>query len=76
LAGGSKVLAANVYARQYRAFQRTNRDLLSPDWNPATCRLPHTAHEAPFLLPVVIDVTHESQAGAQEDFLRLQWGEA
>ena len=43
------------------------------EWNLATRRLLNMAHDAPFLVPVVIDGTREVDARVPEEFLRTQW---
>ena len=43
------------------------------EWNLATRRLLNMAHDAVFLVPVVIDGTLEADARVPEEFLRVQW---
>ncbi len=43
------------------------------EWNLATHRLLDMAHDAAFLMPVVIDGTHEADARVPEEFLRAHW---
>ena len=43
------------------------------EWNLATRRLLNMAHDAPFLVPVVVDETREADARVPEEFLRAQW---
>ena len=43
------------------------------EWNIATRRLMNMAQDAAFLMPVVIDETHEAEARVPEEFLRAQW---
>ena len=43
------------------------------EWNLATRRLLDMAHDAAFLVPVVIDDTRENDARVPEEFLRAQW---
>ena len=43
------------------------------EWNLATRRLVNRAHDAAFLMPVVIDETREADARVPEEFLRAQW---
>lgn len=43
------------------------------EWNLATRRLLNMAHDAVFLVPVVIDDTREAGARVPEEFLRAQW---
>ena len=43
------------------------------EWNLATRRLMNMAHDAAFLVPVVIDETREADARVPEEFLRAQW---
>src|SRR6185436_9634717 len=59
------VISAQTNARIEGYFRR--------EWNLATRRLLDMAHDAAFLVPVVIDDTRESQARVPEEFLRAQW---
>jgi hypothetical protein len=59
------VISAHTNARIEGYFRR--------EWNLATRRLLDMAHDAAFLVPVVIDDTRESQARVPEEFLRAQW---
>jgi len=43
------------------------------EWNLATRRLVNIAHDAAFLVPVVVDGTREDDARVPEEFLRAQW---
>ena len=43
------------------------------EWNLATRRLLNMAHDAVFLVPVVVDGTLEADARVPEEFLRAQW---
>ena len=43
------------------------------EWNLATRRLVNRAHDAAFLMPVVIDETREADARVPEEFFRAQW---
>ena len=43
------------------------------EWNLATRRLVNRAHDAAFLMPVVVDETREADARVPEEFLRAQW---
>ena len=43
------------------------------EWNLATRRLVNRAHDAAFLMPVVIDQTREADARVPEEFFRAQW---
>src|SRR5688572_15169476 len=43
------------------------------EWTLATRRLVNRAHDAAFLLPVVVDDTRESDARVPEEFFRSQW---
>jgi TolB-like protein len=43
------------------------------EWNLATRRLLNMAHDAVFLVPVVVDETLEADARVPEEFLRAQW---
>lgn len=43
------------------------------EWNLATRRLLDMAHDAAFLVPVVIDGTLEADARVPEEFLRAHW---
>ncbi|MDP9198972.1 MAG: tetratricopeptide repeat protein, partial [Pseudomonadota bacterium] len=43
------------------------------EWNLATRRLLNMAHDAAFLVPVVVDGTREDDARVPEEFLRAQW---
>jgi Predicted integral membrane protein len=59
------VISAHTDARIEGYFRR--------EWNLATRRLLDMAHDAAFLVPVVIDDTRESHARVPEEFLRAQW---
>lgn len=59
------VISAHTNARIEGYFRR--------EWNLATRRLLDMAHDAAFLLPVVIDDTRESEARVPEEFLRAHW---
>ena len=59
------VISAHTNARIEGYFRR--------EWNLATRRLLDMAHDAAFLVPVVIDDTRESHARVPEEFLRAQW---
>ena len=59
------VISAQTDARIEGYFRR--------EWNLATRRLLDMAHDATFLVPVVIDDTRESYARVPEEFLRAQW---
>jgi TolB-like protein len=43
------------------------------EWNLATRRMMNMAHDAAFLVPVVIDGTREAHARVPEEFLRAHW---
>ncbi len=43
------------------------------EWNLATRRLVNRAHDATFLVPVVVDETREADARVPEEFFRAQW---
>jgi TolB-like protein len=43
------------------------------EWNLATRRMMNMAHDAAFLVPVVIDGTREADARVPEEFLRAHW---
>ena len=43
------------------------------EWNLATRRLVNRAHDAAFLMPVVVDETREADARVPEEFLWAQW---
>lgn len=43
------------------------------EWNLATRRLVNRAHDAAFLMPVVVDETREADARVPEESLRAQW---
>jgi TolB-like protein/Flp pilus assembly protein TadD len=59
------VISAHSNARAEGYFRR--------EWNLATRRLLDMAHDATFLVPVVIDATREDRARVPEEFLRVQW---
>jgi len=59
------VISAHTNARTEGYFRR--------EWNLATRRLLDMAHDAPFLVPVVVDDTREVDARVPEEFLRAQW---
>src|SRR5688572_29073170 len=43
------------------------------EWHLATRRLVNRAHDAAFLMPVVVDETREADARVPEEFLQTQW---
>lgn len=59
------LISANTQARQEGYFRR--------EWNLGAERTHDMAAGTPFLLPVVIDDTLESEALVPEEFLRFQW---
>ena len=59
------LISAHTNARIEGYFRR--------EWNLATRRLLDMAHDAAFLLPVVIDETREADARVPEEFFRAQW---
>ena len=59
------VISAHTNARMEGYFRG--------EWNLATRRLLNMAHDAVFLVPVVIDETLEVDARVPEEFLRAQW---
>ena len=59
------LISAHTNARLEGYFRR--------EWNLATRRQLDMAHDAHFLLPVVIDQTREADARVPEEFLRTQW---
>ena len=59
------VISAHTNARTEGYFHR--------EWKLATRRLLDVAHDAAFLVPVVIDETRESVARVTEEFLHTQW---
>ncbi len=59
------VISAHTQERSEGYFRR--------EWNLATQRLLDMAHDAVFLLPVVIDGTRDSDARVPDEFLRIQW---
>src|SRR4026208_1393319 len=59
------VISAQTNARIEGYFRR--------EWNLATRRQLDMAHDAAFLVPVVIDDTCETDAGVPEGVLRAQW---
>ena len=59
------LISAHSNARAEGYFHR--------EWNLATRRLLDMAHDATFLLPVVVDETREADAHVPDEFLRSQW---
>ncbi len=59
------IISANTQRRREGYFRR--------EWNLAVERTLDMAHDAPFVLPVVIDETSESEASVPDPFLRVQW---
>src|SRR5665213_250075 len=59
------VISAHTKGRSEGYFRR--------EWNLATQRLLDMAHDAVFLLPVVIDETRDAEARVPDEFLRIQW---
>ena len=59
------VISAHTNARTEGYFRR--------EWNLASRRLLDMAHDAAFLVPVVIDATSEASARVPEEFLRAHW---
>ena len=59
------LISAHTNARSEGYFHR--------EWNLATRRLLDMAHDAAFLLPVVVDNTREADAHVPDEFLRAQW---
>lgn len=59
------VISAHTNARSEGYFRG--------EWNLATRRLANIAHDAAFLVPVVVDGTREVDARVPEEFLRAQW---
>jgi TolB-like protein/Flp pilus assembly protein TadD len=59
------LISAHTNARAEGYFHR--------EWNLATRRLLDMAHDAAFLVPVVVDKTREADAHVPEEFLRAQW---
>ena len=59
------VISATTQARGEGYFRR--------EWKIAVERMQDMASGVPFLLPVVIDETRESEATVPDEFLRIQW---
>jgi hypothetical protein len=59
------VISANTQAREEGYFRR--------EWNLAVGRTLDMAHDAAFLLPVVIDATPDGDARVPEKFREVQW---
>jgi TolB-like protein len=59
------VISANTRRRAEGYFRR--------EWNLAAYRILDMAHDQPFLLPVVIDDTTETEARVPEKFLDVHW---
>ena len=59
------LISAHTNARSEGYFRR--------EWNLATRRLANIAHDAAFLVPVVVDESREADARVPEEFLRAQW---
>jgi eukaryotic-like serine/threonine-protein kinase len=59
------VISANTQAREEGYFRR--------EWNLAVSRTLDMAHDAAFLLPVVIDATSDGDARVPEKFREVQW---
>ncbi len=59
------VISANTKRRREGYFRR--------EWNLAVERTLGMAHDAPFVLPVIIDETSEGEASVPDSFLRVQW---
>ena len=59
------VISAHTNARTEGYFRR--------EWNLATRRVLDMAHDATFLVPVVVDDTREADARVPEEFLRAHW---
>jgi hypothetical protein len=62
------VISANTQAREEGYFRR--------EWNLAVSRTLDMADDAPFLVPVVIDATRDSDARVPERFREVQWTRA
>jgi TolB-like protein len=59
------IISAHTNARTEGYFRR--------EWKLATRRLLDIADDAAFLVPVVIDETHDADARVPEEFLHVQW---
>jgi TolB-like protein/tetratricopeptide (TPR) repeat protein len=59
------VISAHTNARSEGYFRG--------EWHLATRRLHNMADDATFLVPVVVDETHEADARVPEEFFRAQW---
>src|ERR1700684_2998792 len=59
------IISANTQAREEGYFRR--------EWNLAVARTLDMAHDTAFLLPVVIDSTHDADARVPEKFREVQW---
>lgn len=59
------VISTNTQAREEGYFRR--------EWNLAVGRTLDMAEDTPFLLPVVIDATHDAEARVPEKFRDVQW---
>jgi hypothetical protein len=59
------IVSANTQSRREGYFRR--------EWNLAVERTLGMAHDAPFVMPVVIDETAEGGASVPDPFLRVQW---
>jgi hypothetical protein len=59
------VISANTQRRREGYFRR--------EWNLAVERTLGMAHNAPFILPVVIDETPEAEASVPDPFMRVHW---
>jgi hypothetical protein len=59
------VISTNTQRRREGYFRR--------EWNLAVERTLGMAHDAPFVLPVVVDDTTEGEASVPDPFLRAQW---
>ena len=62
------VISANTQAREEGYFRR--------EWNLAVSRTLDMAHDAAFVLPVVIDSTRDTEARVPEKFREVQWTRA
>jgi formylglycine-generating enzyme required for sulfatase activity/pimeloyl-ACP methyl ester carboxylesterase len=62
------IISANTQAREEGYFRR--------EWNLAVSRTLDMAHDAAFLLPVVIDSTRDNEARVPEKFREVQWTRA
>lgn len=59
------IISANTQRRREGYFRR--------EWNLAVERINDMAHDAPFLLPIVVDETSEGEASVPDAFRRAQW---